>query len=133
MAHSSSQELLDEFTIDSVIRGHHVYKEIWTPFVGEELTLTQENGNCHDRYAITVEKENDIIVGRVPRELSKIFRIFMEGGGLIKCEVTGRRKRGKGLEVPCTYKCHGSKQLISKLKKSLKLYPLAVGSSSCPY
>ena len=132
MAHSSSQELLDEFTIDSVIRGHHVYKEIWTPFVGEELTLTQENGNCHDRYAITVEKENDMIVGRVPKELSKIFRIFMEGGGLIECEVTGR-KRGKGLEVPCTYKCHGSKQLISKLKKSLKLYPLAVGSSSCPY
>ena len=67
MAHSSSQELLDEFTIDS---GHHVYKEIWTPFVGEELTLTQENGNCHDRYAITVEKENDMIVGRVPKELS---------------------------------------------------------------
>ena len=82
MAHSSSQELLDEFTIDSVICGYHVYKEIWTPFVGEELTLTQENGNCHDRYAITVEKENDMIVGRVPKELSKIFRIFMEGGGM---------------------------------------------------
>ena len=35
----------------------------------------------------------------------------MEGGGLIECEVIGRRKRGKGLEVPCMYKCHGSKQL----------------------
>ena len=47
-----------------------------------------------------------MIVGRVPKELSKIFRIFMEGGGLIECEVTGRTKRGKGLEVPCMYKCH---------------------------
>ena len=69
MAHSLSHELFDEFT----------YKEIWTPFVGEELTLTQKNGNCHDRYAITVEKENDMIVGRVPKELSKVFKIFMEG------------------------------------------------------
>ena len=112
-----------------MIHGHYIYKEIWTPFVGEELTLNQENGNSHDRYAITVEKENKI-VGRVPKELSKIFRVFMEGRGLIECEVTGRRKRVKGLEVPCTYKCHGSEQLISKLKKSLKLYPLAVGSSS---
>ena len=71
MAHSSSQELLDEFTLDSVIRGHHIYKEIWTPFVGEELTLNQENGNSHDRYAITVEKDNNMIVGRAPKELSK--------------------------------------------------------------
>ena len=34
------------------------------------LTLTQEKGNCNDRYAITVEKDNDMIVGRVPKELS---------------------------------------------------------------
>ena len=40
---------------------------------------------------------------------------------------------GEGLEVPCMYKCHGSKQFISKLKKLFKLYPLAVGSISCPY
>ena len=113
MAHSSSQEL-HEFTLDSVIRGHHVYKDIWTPFVGEELTLNQENGNSHDRYAITVEKDNTI-VGRVPKEVSKLFRKFMEEGGQIECEVTGKRKRGKGLEVPCMYKL------------------LAKGSSSCPY
>ena len=98
-------------------RGHHVYKEIWTPFVGKELTLNQENRNSHDRYAITVEKENNMIFGRVPKDLKS----------------SGYSWRGKGLEVPCMYKCHGSKQLISMLKKSLELYPLAVGSSSCPY
>ena len=29
----------------SVIRGHHVYKSVWTPEVGEELSLVTEDGN----------------------------------------------------------------------------------------
>lgn len=43
MADSSSS-----LTVDSVIHGHHVYKAVWTPFVGEELSLEQEHGNRHD-------------------------------------------------------------------------------------
>ena len=31
----------DYVTVDSVVRGHHVYKEIWTPEIGE-LQLEQE-------------------------------------------------------------------------------------------
>ena len=83
-----------------MIRGHHVYKEIWTPFVGEELTLTQENGNCHDRYhnAITVQKENDMIVDCVPKEQSKIFRIFMEEGRTNRTRGNRKKKEGKRAE-----------------------------------
>ena len=40
-------------TVDSVIHGHHVYKDVWTPYVGEELPLEQERGNSHDFYATT--------------------------------------------------------------------------------
>ena len=36
----------------SVIRGHHVYKSVWTPEVGEELSLVTEDGNEHDKYAV---------------------------------------------------------------------------------
>lgn len=36
-----------------------------------------------------------MVVGRVPRELSKIFWNFMTGGGQIECEVKeGERVRG---------------------------------------
>ena len=28
-----------------VVRGHHIYKDIWTPFVGEELVCLQESSN----------------------------------------------------------------------------------------
>ena len=40
---------MEEYTIESVIRGHHVYsKSIWHPILGEQLTL--EDGNSHDRH-----------------------------------------------------------------------------------
>jgi len=39
--------------------------------------------------------------------MSSSVSVFLKHGGLIICEVTGRRKRsvtpGKGLEVPCQY------------------------------
>ena len=33
----SSTEVLHDLTVDSVIRGHHVYKDIWIPIIGEIL------------------------------------------------------------------------------------------------
>ena len=42
---------MEEYTIKSVIRGHHVYiKSIWHPILGEQLTLESEDGNSHDRH-----------------------------------------------------------------------------------
>ena len=32
------------------------------------------------------------------------------------CEVTGHRKKGKGLEVPCKYIFTGKRKMINKLK-----------------
>ena len=39
---------------EDVIRGHHVYKEIWTPVCGEVLEVTKEPHNAHDRRAVTL-------------------------------------------------------------------------------
>ena len=33
----------------SVVRGHHIYKEVWSPVVGELLPVLQESINVHDR------------------------------------------------------------------------------------
>ena len=40
----------------SVIRGFHVYKAIWTPTIGEELSTDREHGNPADQYAVAVQK-----------------------------------------------------------------------------
>ena len=37
---------------ESVVRGHHIYKRVWSPTVDEVLQLTHEERNNHDRFAV---------------------------------------------------------------------------------
>ena len=83
------------FTQDGVIHGHHVYKQVWTPFIIEELTLQQESHNSHDRFAVTVMKEGSV-VGRVPRELSRAYWMFIEQGGLLSVGNNREQRAWKG-------------------------------------
>ena len=39
---------------ESVVCGHHIYKEVWSPVVGELLPVLQESINVHDRRAVAV-------------------------------------------------------------------------------
>lgn len=61
---------------DSVIRGHHIYKTMWTPVLGEVNYLEIEEGNEHDHFAVCVKRGNEI-VGHVPRELSATVWHFL--------------------------------------------------------
>ena len=102
-----------------MIRGHHIYKSIWTPVVGEELTLQREDSNDHDIHAVAVVNDGDV-VGHVPCLISRVSWFFLVRGGHIKCRVTGRRKFGNGLEVPCVYSYYGSARTIQKLSRFLE-------------
>ena len=106
-----------QWTKTSVVRGHHVYKTVWTPSVGETLTVKAEDGNNHDKHAVAVMKE----VGHIPREFSLISWYFLHRGGFISVEIIGKRVFGKGLEVPCIYTFKGQRKLIEKLQKVLTL------------
>ena len=109
--------MLQSLSIDSVIWGHHIYKDIWTPFIGEQLDLQHDLNNACDRYAVTIIKKDEI-VGRVPRELARQFSRFLLEGGSIVCAITGKRRKGKGLEVPCRYDLRGSPTSVKKIAKS---------------
>ena len=43
----------------SVVRGYHIYKDIWKPALHEELAAQQEPGNREDRYAVALLKGDD--------------------------------------------------------------------------
>jgi len=43
---------MDSLCLDSVIHGHHIYKDIWTPFIGEILHVEQEAHNTADHFAV---------------------------------------------------------------------------------
>ena len=43
------------FYLTSCIRGYHIYKEIWTPEIGEEGNYQREPGNREDPYAVAIK------------------------------------------------------------------------------
>ena len=57
-----------EFSLQfkSSIRGHHIYKNVWTPSIGESLSLALESVNSHDRFAVSLVKD-ERVVGHMPR------------------------------------------------------------------
>ena len=88
---------------ESVVRGRHVYKRVWSPVVGEILQLSREEDNDHDRFSVSVMKA-EFIVGHSPqRLLSCTVWHFLRHCGKATCEVTWRRKFRNRLEVPCLY------------------------------
>ena len=67
-----------QYDLDSFVRGYHAYMDIWTPKFGDEnLFLKSENENTHDKFAVAILLEEQI-VGHVPKNLSKIFHQFMK-------------------------------------------------------
>ena len=53
------------------------------------------------RFAVALSAPGVGVIGHVPREFSRVVRHFLLHGGTLTCKVSGRRQRGKGLEVPC--------------------------------
>ena len=58
----------DLFTLESYIRGHHVYHTTWTSIVGEVLPVKRELTNDYDCFAVAVLKDGEV-VGHVTRAL----------------------------------------------------------------
>ena len=81
-------------TLETVICGRHIYKQIWWPLVGEILTLEREEGSNRDKFAVSLLKYATVF-GHVPRDFSREFWHFLRHGEAITCEVTDRRKHGK--------------------------------------
>ena len=69
----SSKTLL----LHSFVHGHHIFKNIWTPYVEEILTLQQEAGNRHDGFAVAVTwLSAGTIVGHMHAQ-KNVYRIYV--------------------------------------------------------
>ena len=73
-------------TLESVICGRHIDKQIWQPLVGQILTLEREKGNNHDKFAVSLFKHASGL-GHVPREFSQVFWHLLRHRETITCEV----------------------------------------------
>ena len=125
---------------ESVIRGHHVYKTVWKPEIGERLVCKKddrEEAAVYDTNAIGIYKELNtdeghqvILAGHLRMEISFLMSSFLksrEENTLIAEVTRSRKKRENGLVVPRVY--HGrspshqvAKTLKNELCKASKLY-----------
>ena len=115
--------------VDSVVRGFHIYKDVWNPVLGDTPVCQQEYGNIHDPYAVSVAcHEDNTAVGHVPRRISSLCYLFLRRNGTITCQLTGRRQHSvdlpqEDLEVPCTLTFVGPSMEIKKVRKLVGLAP----------
>ena len=56
---------MESYSIDSVIRGYHIYKDIWPAPIGEILSCERESFNPSDPYAVAT-LHGGVVVGHVP-------------------------------------------------------------------
>ena len=63
---------------ENIVRGYHMYKEVWRPVIGQELPVFPEQ-----RRAVAIYRDG-VIVSHVPREM-----VCLKHDGKIICEITG--------------------------------------------
>ena len=117
-------DLSFEINFKTIIRGHHVYKSIWTSSIGQVLLAQPDERKealDYDKYAVGIFKRHEednsklSLVGHKPVELSKLLNQFLKADTgnciyveviCIYVEVIGKRKREVGLVVPAKFSAH---------------------------
>ena len=83
---------------DSLIS--HVYKDIWTTTIAEELQTAKEVDNDHDTFAVSVMKDA-ITVGDMPREISRNSWYFSHLQSHLKSQTNGDSILLLGMGLKC--------------------------------
>ena len=89
--------MANNFEFYTGLRGYHVYSNTvgWKPYVQEKIILKREHKNPHDKFAVAGKvtmkgKIGLIVVGHVPRELSRYVWYYIQEGA--KCGVEIHKK-----------------------------------------
>ena len=116
------------FEIDSYIKGYHVYKDIWTPELHENLNwAVPEPTILVDKYAVCVLRHETIVghlkLGDNGRFAKTIF-YCLRADTRYSCSVVVKGKAvnlgdGDGMQVPCTLSFVGKVIFIEVLQKEL--------------
>ena len=117
-----------KLSLESVIRGYHVYKAPWTPKEDDELEChedTRKEAKDYDGHAVGLFKtpsrgENKTLVGHVPIEISSLIDYFLKAdeSDSVSAHVTGKRRREVGLRfTACTATQRQAQILDSELNK----------------
>ena len=73
-----------------MVRGYHIYKEIWDAVVGQEFPCKRKDGNRVNPFTVAVVR-GGIVIGHVPGKISSICSLYLCQDDSIVCRVTGSR------------------------------------------
>ena len=116
------------FSMETAVRGYHVYSSVWNARCGEVLYCERELDNPEDEFAVAVKLQDlsQTTVGYLPREISRLAWHFMRHGGRITCRVTSGRRRSPivqgGLEIPCIAEFSVAQTHQSLLERLIEQY-----------
>ena len=63
------------FLVGAMVRGYHIYKDIWVAVVGEEFPCKCEDGNRVDPFAVAVSPLPRVRIACSKFDVSKILHI----------------------------------------------------------
>lgn len=46
-----------KLSLPSCVRGHHIYKQLWTPIIGQVLLCKRETSNTEDCFAVAEQRQ----------------------------------------------------------------------------
>ena len=67
---------MDLFTVESIIRGYHIYEEVWSNVIGVVLVCHRDTQNHHDPFAVATCK-GTTVVGHIPRRIYMVYLQFV--------------------------------------------------------
>ena len=72
---------------ESCICGHHIYKDMWNPLVGEVLQCEKDPHNAADRYSVAVKKRRSRRQTFTVKNIKTVLALLTEGGGTVDCNM----------------------------------------------
>ena len=113
--------LITTLDLETFIKGHHEYKDTWTPKQGEQLDVLMEPDNRMDKFALCV-KINEKNVGHLKKGTSGrfaktvIYFLRSDAYSSTWAKVTGKKCNlgdGEGMQVPCKLSPSGQLKFVS--------------------
>ena len=118
------------YEFPAAVRGYHHYKKFWNPEPQQVLNCYHEKNNAYDRYVIMTCEigKDEIPVGHLPMEISRVTKFFIDRGATVTAELTSEYYRRSpliqgGLEIPCkiTAKISGTVINLLFMEKYIQL------------
>ena len=95
------------FEFTAAVCKFHYYKRFWVPKPSQKLNCFYKPDNPFDEFPIKVcEKEHEVPIGHLPREISQATKFFIDRGAIITVTLTSDHYRRSplvqgGMEIAC--------------------------------